>query len=69
VANREIVKHAVASNSLLERILQRIFRFPGLKPQILPKMRKNSRLLRERSRDSRESRANRLSTFGLRAVL
>jgi hypothetical protein len=31
VANREIVKVAAASNSLLQRILQRIFRFPGLK--------------------------------------
>jgi hypothetical protein len=31
VANREIVKHAVASNSLLQGILQRIYRFPDLK--------------------------------------
>jgi hypothetical protein len=31
LANREIVKHAVASNSLLQRILQRIYRFSALK--------------------------------------
>jgi hypothetical protein len=31
VANRQIVKHAVASNSLLEGILQRIYRLSGLK--------------------------------------
>jgi hypothetical protein len=30
-ANREIVKHAIASNSLLQRILQRIYRLWGLK--------------------------------------
>jgi hypothetical protein len=31
LANGEIVKHTVASNSLLERISQRIYRFSGLK--------------------------------------
>jgi hypothetical protein len=34
VANREIVKHAAASNSLLQRILQRIYRLCSLKISI-----------------------------------
>jgi len=45
------------------------FDHEGRKPRILPKTRKIKRCVRERSSDSREFHANRMSRFGLPAVL
>jgi hypothetical protein len=69
VANRENVKHAVASNSLLQRILQRIYRFWGLKISDSAQIGQKILLAQGTSSDSSEFRANRLSRFGLQAVL